>query len=560
MKQNLTFDRRFFLRGAVGTVAAAGLAACGSGSGGASAGSQLSDSTLRQLLPAYVPYPELVRPDLPGNALGLVNAYFSYPAQPKKVTSGVPGDGSNVSAYVLTTYPTVPGLPSNHYWQELNRRLGVNLQVTQVSTADYPLKFQTLIASSDMPDFMQFKFVPTDMPELLAAKFTNLAPYLSGDKIKKYPFLANIPSYFWSTAVIYDGGIYGIPIPAYKMCDYMFQRNDILAAKGLDGQVSSWQDFVALCKEVNDPAHNQWAISHCVQETPSSTSLGVLAFAQTSLGVPNNWSEQGGKFTSYYEDERTKQAIDAVRQLVRAGYVHPNGFTGVTTDFVRSFANGQAVMSYVGLTSLPNFYVQDTIGPKMQVGGTGPIKFDSSSKPNAWQRQPSFSFTGIKKTSDAKRVDMLLSLANWMAAPFGSEEYRFIFYGSEGVDFTVNAQRQPVQTTRGIAETSGFGVQYIAATPRVLYVPRLAGPIKAQYGLEKAMMPSSVADPTLGLYSPTYASTWNNLDTNMLDAIRAILKGDQPLSSWDDAVSTFKSQGGTAIATDYEKALQQRGK
>ena len=49
-----------------------------------------------------------------------------------------------------------------------------------------------------------------NMAEFLKAKCADLTPYLSGDAIKDYPNLANIPTSAWRVP-IYGNAIYGIP-------------------------------------------------------------------------------------------------------------------------------------------------------------------------------------------------------------------------------------------------------------------------------------------------------------------------------------------------------------
>ena len=49
-----------------------------------------------------------------------------------------------------------------------------------------------------------------NLAEFLKAKCADLTPYLSGDAIKDYPNLANIPTSAWRVP-IYGNAIYGIP-------------------------------------------------------------------------------------------------------------------------------------------------------------------------------------------------------------------------------------------------------------------------------------------------------------------------------------------------------------
>jgi putative aldouronate transport system substrate-binding protein len=454
MSVHSVVDRRSFLRaglaGAVLLGASGLLGACGSGAAsGAAAGG-------RAATPTYVPFPGRPPADLPGNDFGLADAYLKYPANPQKLTTGIPGDGSDVTAMTLTYDPIVPGVDSNRYRQEVNQRLGVNLRMRQVPAADYSSKLATVMASDEIPDFVQFQNLPPSFPDLLRAVFQDLAPFLSGDDVKEYPFLANIPDYFWETSVMYNGGIYGIPIAAYKMVNYLFIRDDIVEKRGLTPSFSNFDGFLQLARAVNDPRNSQWAITHVVEPTGRAPA-GAFAFVLQCMGVPNVWTQTDGKFPSYHVDPRTKDAIAVCAQLVKDGLVHPEAFSGATVDFVTNMAIGRAVMGIPGgLTSLPRFF-NLSISPEMRIGGSKPVPYEADSEPRAWQRTPAFSITAIKK-SDPERVKMLLRVANHLATPFGSEEYRFINFGREGLHWNADATGDPVVTPVGKSEITGFGL------------------------------------------------------------------------------------------------------
>ena len=47
-----------------------------------------------------------------------------------------------------------------------------------------------------------------------------------------------------------------------------------------------------------------------------------------------------------------------------------------------------------------------------------------------------FSITLLKKQDDQEKLKTILRVLNWLAAPFGTEEYLYRLYGEEGVDHT----------------------------------------------------------------------------------------------------------------------------
>lgn len=184
-----------------------------------------------------------------------------------------------------------------------------------------------------------------------------------------------------------------------------------------------------------------------------------------------------------------------------------------------------------------------------------PPKFDAGSTPSHWQNGAALSFTGFKK-ADKARIKELLSIANWLAAPFGTEEFQFRKYGVAGRDYTLK-DGNPVLNQTGTTET-GLNIGYIADAPAVLYEPGLPDVTKKEYAFGKEFVPGSLPNPALEYFSDTNSSKGSLLWTNITDAHNAILQGRQPLSSWDDAVRAWKSGGGDQIRQELEEAYQKQ--
>lgn len=306
--------RRAFLQSAalatVGAATAGGLlSACSTSSSGKA--DTAADNTAVKL-PTYQPYAG-VRPDYPGNAQGLLNGFAGYPANPARTISAPPAHGGTISAFVETGSPIPPGMNSNPYWQQLNKRVGANLDLTIVPAADLTTKFATLIAGGDLPDFMVPPLPPLagirGLPQFLAAKCQDLTEFLSGDAVKEYPYLANITTDAWRSCV-FNGGIYGLPVSRGVAGSLMFYRADLFEKFGANPSPGSFTEFFRTCKDVTDAKKSRWALV---------TAGSAVAFVAQMLGVPNGWGEKDGKLTNYYEDERYKQTLSAVRTMVQAG-------------------------------------------------------------------------------------------------------------------------------------------------------------------------------------------------------------------------------------------------
>jgi putative aldouronate transport system substrate-binding protein len=553
-----TVSRRTVLRGALSAAALAGtsplLAACGNGSGNGPAESSNSGV----LLPSYVPLTNGPVPDLPALPNGVLAGFLKYPMNPVSVTSGTPGNGSTVSAFIQI-FSQVPTPESqNHAWQAMNKALGVNLDLELVPSTNYSDKLNVLVAGSGLPDLVQIGLdLLPNLPALLEAEFQDMTEFLGGDAIKEYPLLANIPTVFWKAATVYNGALYGIPIPRSIMGDVFYYRADVLDAKGLNPQPASYAEFASLCKELTDPKKNVWALTDPNNGGGVAAAVGTLQFIQQMLGVGNSWVQAGGKLTSAMEAPETTEALARTAELWQAGYIHPDSIStpteSLTTDYKQWFNGGSALLDGDSWNAWGAFYLQNVAGPSFKIGGMLPPAYDSGSKPVTWQQNPSFSFTAFKKASKS-RIEELLRVLNWMAAPFGSAECLLKNDGVEGIDWT--RQNGDVITTQtGQDEVGGLGLGYVASPPDVLYTGGLPQATIDTYEFMKKSIPMSVANPTIGLYSRTDSEQGTDLMNQIVDTQNAIIQGQQPLSSWNAAVKTWRSSGGDQIRAEYEKAI-----
>ena len=189
-------------------------------------------------------------------------------------------------------------------------------------------------------------------------------------------------------------------------------------------------------------------------------------------------------------------------------------------------------------------------GSTFDIDGIIPPNYDSGSKAVVFRGSPLFSMTAIRK-SDKARVKELLSIANWLSAPFGTEEYLFRKYGVSGVDYTRKGT-DPILTDKGLSETT-LTLLYIADAPWPIYLPGYSASAKTYYEYSKAAVAMGVADPTVGLFSDTQARKSAQLDAALTDTREQILRGQKPVSAWDDAMQSWRSGGGDQIRKEYEK-------
>lgn len=535
-----TIERRNFLQAVGGTVALA--AATGTTLGACSGSESQRPNTAERnsavTLPTYIPF-QGSQPTYPSTSDGVMAGFDAYPATPKAVTSGVPASGGVVTALTLPDGTPPPPLDKNVFWQELNKRLGTELKFNLALANQYQDKVSTVLAGGDLPDIMQIS--PTlihHLPQVLESKFADLSDFLSGDAVNDYPFLANLPTVSWKSTV-YNGGIYAIPLHRGVVGNIMLTREDLLEKRGLNSDVSSGEEFLELCRALADPKRNTWALGD---------ARTAVEFVQEMVGAPNVWAEKDGKFTHSYESEQTKRALDIVAGMWKEQLFHPDAFTSgaAINDWLMSGKIFLRFSNYGGWMGLLRDYRAQV--PDLKVGGIIPPGYDGGA-PRKFITKAIATITAFKKANKG-RIEELLRIANWIAAPFGTEEHRFRYFGIEGRSYTLNGS-DPVLTPTGIQERR-VPTSAISGPPHTLYQPGEGESIARMHEYQKKTVPTGVRNAADNLFSDSDSTIGATLNKTMADLQAEIIQGRKSIADWDNAVAQWKSQGGDKIRAEYE--------
>lgn len=534
---DLQMNRRQALRGAgsVAVLGAAGsaIAACGDKKHKTNS----AENNRKVSLPTYTPFPG-VTPDLRGTPEGVPDGFLKF-GKPVAAITDKPGSGGSVTAMLEIGATVPPTLSKNAYWQELNRRLGLDLKLDMVNEDGYPEKVATVVAGGDIPDLVQLHTDMPRLPELLQAKFADLSDYIGGDAVKKYPMLANIPSYAWPNAV-YNGGIYGVPYSLAPVGAIMFSRQDVLAKNGITAKPTSGAEFLELCKSLTDAKKHVWS---------SCNPSGFLLFVQEMLGIPSTWTQTGGKFTNVYTTDTYRQALSTVAQWWKAGIFHPDSFTVPPDQQITFFQGGTVLLDMRQNTWWNNYYTQRT--GSFALGAIPPPDFNGKGLGKKSLSSGSYTITAIKKASKS-RIEEILRVMNYTAAPFGTEEYVFCRFGSAGKDYTT-VKGEPALTKKGSTDVN-LPLSYVAARPPVLYITGNQQATRADYDYQKTVVPTGRKDATIGLASDTYSKSNATISTPLSDMISQVIQGRKSLKDWDDTVKTWRTAGGDAMANEYGQA------
>jgi putative aldouronate transport system substrate-binding protein len=553
--------RRGFLSTAAGTAGAVAaaplLAACGhSGSGGTGT---TSATELQKILPAYVPS-SAVKPDIP-SVNGSDPGFITYPANPLRTVSDIPGTGGNYSA-ITPLWASIPPV-NNQYDLAVNQALGATVNVQPSNGNLYGQFLPTLFAGNKLPDWIDipgYMTQPLNFGPSVQAKFADLTPYLAGNNIKKYPNLAAIPTGGWQ-AGIWDDKIFGIPVYAgnHIFSGTIFYRADILDKLGIGTpSVTSAQDLFNLGKEVNDPKHNRWAFDDPIQ---------YLAQPFGITNNPPNWTTNAkGDLVASWETEQFVEMLNWEATIVKAGMMHPEAIALNSSNAKQRFWSGEVVITGDGLggwtgddavsgQAANKSYVRMAF-PPFTANGTGTPTYVLQNTANL--------FSYLNKSLSKSQVEECLRLANYIAAPFGSYEYTLVNYGVKTTDWTPSSSG-PVLTTAGLKNVAGT-YSFLATGQNVASV---------QQGFVDVVKASCAWQQNAGKYAykPLFWNMNVSVPASLASAMAAptltvtatgnvpqdVVRGRKTIADFKAAVTEWQRNGGNSLRKFFESVRSKYG-
>lgn len=494
----------------------------------------------------------------PSPMVGVPPAYFRLP-EPYQSVSEVPGNGSTVTTLQIIFDPPPPPRDENRYWQELDARLGVNLEPTFVPRSEYEQRVAVTFAGGDLPDLMGWTGGPEQQQALQQGAYTDLTEYLTGDALVEYPNLANFSDEIWEGVKI-QGRIWGVPRPRSIAGPPLMLRRDWAETVEMPAPANA-DEFSKLMGEftTGDPNENQqpdtWGLG---ARTPFS-----LPFILQMFRVPNGWRvNDDGTLSNQIETDEYAAAIDYVRELFDAGFYHPDIATMNVQQAKDGFVSG-AFGGYddtiTGLPGLRGGFAE--IGVKNAAVGLVPPGHDGG-QGITFNGAGNTGFTAIMTGRSDDRVRELLGVLNYFAAPFGSEEAVFLQSGLEGVHHDIESDGTRVLTEQGEREITGLA--YLTNGPFVLYYAPNAlfsreeqdEFTRAQQELARGMVEIGVNNPASGLLSETGTTEGAVLDQFVNDGITSLVIGRGSIDSLDQLVADWRERGGDQIRTELQESFE----
>ncbi|MBV9323499.1 MAG: extracellular solute-binding protein [Chloroflexi bacterium] len=513
------------------------------------------------VLPSYIALASKPAPDYPSKGELYEDGYSKYPANPVRATPAEPpGLGSTVTVFADGLYPPPTPLEQNPAWQAINKQLNAMVQFNVVPPADYASKLATLMAGGDYPDLISLfggLIAAPNLPSFLQQAAADLTPYLSGDAVKAYPNLAALPTFAWrNSGSLIGGHLWTVPISRPSISSLMIKNSSVWDQEiGPDYTPTNVDDFKRVLLQLNQPSANRWAIG--TFQAALSGPFEIAWFASL-FDAPNNWRlEPGGKLVKDYETPEYKEAVGYVRDLISAGVFFPDSLTTTSAPAaMTNLVSGKCVLSVrsLGLDWTDGYQQGQHLDPPQTFGFMRHFAAHDGAKPVFFLGTGYAANTMLKQASP-ERIKELLSILNWTAAPFGSQEDMLMTYGVEGTNYTVDSSGNPVTRDSWAGDAYNAAWRYMSQHPQVIYNATYPEFTRIVADAEAALIPIGVSDATLGYYSPTNNAKGVRLRLTFNDGLLEILQGSRPLGELDQLVSDWQANGGEDIRKEYLAAI-----
>lgn len=544
-------SRRSFLAStAIATAAVAGgmplLTACG-GSDTKSRAGNTSGKAADKLIPTYVAS-TLAKPDLPpknGSAAG-----YTAKVDLAALAASVPDKlGTGASFKIMTPFWGSPPKPDCAYYTGLDAVAGTKVTWQNQDGNTYGEKLGAVLASSSIPDMV---VVPGwelvgKVANAVTAKCMDLGPYLAGDKVKKYPNLAAIPSDSWRMS-IFGGALRGIPMPAAAASAIVpYYRKDIFDEKGYSVPKSA-DEFLSWAKDATSAKAKVYA---CGDMTWSTAGIfGVRPSGSLGWNVGDD-----GKLTYRIEDPAYLEALEWSRKLFDAGVVHPDD-KARSGDAGQRFAAGQILVfnsdmsAWYGKTA-----EQAQSNQAFQIEGMDIFGADGGS-PTMYASSPATIWSMIREGASKETVENALAAANFAAAPYGTKERMLVDYGIEGTHYTVD-DGVPVKNDQGNSEVNNAWSMLAAPAPYYAH-PDHPDIARKQVEWQQRMGAGLKKTSTYGM-NIVEPANYANLSSQFGQLEIDYVRGNKKLSDVQAAISTWRSSGGDKLRDWYKELIDKNG-
>lgn len=459
----------------------------------------------------------------------------------KPAATAASGNEAPLEVSIMTTLlsPT-PAADDNPIKQAIEKATNSKLKIQWVSGNSYTDKMNVTLASGDIPEliFINDPFSQVFRNAVSQGAFWDIAPY-----IKNYPNLSGkISATAWELTKMQDGGNYGIPRPRPSEGDSFFMiRKDWLDNLGLKVPTTTDELYTVMKSFAEkDPARSGKTDTVPLAAFVDADKMGTLGQLESSFTKANGkWKLVDNKLVYTPLLPETRDSLEYLNKAYKDKLI-PEDFASLKQTQVGDlFKSGKAGMLIEKAGTVLSYYEPlKSVAPNFKQEDFYPVTSINGYNPKG----PGFS--GImaipKKVPEEKMKRILKLVDTWM----NDDVFAIQSYGIEGKHYTMKDGVKVTDPEKLKADNGADFNQivYVSDPYASTSSPFFPAPLNELYKkIQDERAKTSVADISIGLYSPTAQKVLAELDKKVQDMKTKVILGRDPISAWDSFVASLKT-------------------
>ncbi|WP_461203242.1 extracellular solute-binding protein [Enterococcus sp. N342-3-1-2] len=445
--------------------------------------------------------------------------------------------------------------PSGEVTEKLEAYTGVDIDFTWVPDASKTERLNAALASKSLADIVSLAEITntTVRSSLASGMFWDVEPYL-----KDYPNLANISEDRLESSRI-DGKIYGVPYQKPIARYGVLVRKDWLDNLGL-AVPSTLEELekVAQAFTEDDPDGN--GVDDTVGFVERDESFNVGFRSLSGYFGADNWftiTDDNEVMPSFMQPEY-KEAMEWFRNIYANGWMNSDFAVMAKNDQKNYIVQGKGGIVLSGLQEVRN-YVDEAAGTAeehMEWALINDITYgdierrilsDTNGGMGGWLAIPK---------DNVKTEDELKVVLQFINDLMDEEPFTLMTQGIEGEHYEIDNDGVYVRLddTKWQQEVQPFS----SSRPSELVTVFPSSNPYVNLANEKIAENEAYAviNPAQSLTSETYDKSWSSLIEGVADAYYQYMTGEIDMDGFDQAVETFRKNGGDQIIEEYTADYQ----
>ena len=498
-----------------------------------------------------------------GEATELANEIFGADAAPAEVSYPI---DTTESLELVATFPdplfaSYPnGMADCQIYQEAEKRTGIHMEYTPLSTSASSEKFNVMITSGDYPDLIGWglNYAGGDEGAVEEEIYLDLKEYIAQYAPNYYKLLSTDDELLKSalTDSNYITGFNALVVEDADTVAGMVIRTDLLDKLNLDKPytIEEYENVLAAFKDEGLKQPLVMLATGAIQGNLLAGAFGVNAFASNfPMSVAPTYVEDGEIKFGPLEDG-FKDYITLMHEWYEKGYMDPD-FVSINAnwnspDYSNAIVTGEAGIFFTDWGNIGGMVDASEV-EGFALEGTYDMHADSDSVNHFGQFTKKSAGNGFHITSNCENVELACQWGDWWYTDEGS---LLANYGVEGVSFEYGADGKPAFTETVTDAPEGMRdalliyasnntincvIDNNALSSGYSEIDKAAPAIWREGVDDEYVIPTGVS--LTAEENTEAANIYSDIGTALAESITSFITGDKPLDEFDAFVEQIRS-------------------